>query len=303
VDFVVSGFAMSSRNIATTIIGPQGLLRDSLTSLIENHSYRVTGGHARAADMPGPPDDDGPRIVLVTVQSMDLAVSEAARVRATCPRCKIVVLLEHLNTEDLQMLANSQIDGCVPLHVSEGVLIQTLDLVNSDTVRVVVLAERARNPMPDKLPLNDQRGTKTNGNERSHAPKKSSATITTAVAAMAATAALDRGLFDHYRDEIDPVDEFLNGHELNGHDAVGFARGMLVTVDHPPRLSERETQIIDGLVKGHPNKMIARKCGIAEATVKAHVKSILRKIQATNRTQAAVWALGQGYGDSKPHGQ
>jgi two-component system nitrate/nitrite response regulator NarL len=37
--------------------------------------------------------------------------------------------------------------------------------------------------------------------------------------------------------------------------------------------------------------MIARKCGITEATVKVHMKSILRKIQVANRTQAAVWAM------------
>ena len=37
---------------------------------------------------------------------------------------------------------------------------------------------------------------------------------------------------------------------------------------------------MDGLVKGHANKVIARRCGITEATVKVHLKSILRKIRA-----------------------
>jgi two-component system nitrate/nitrite response regulator NarL len=294
---------MSSRTVVTSIIGPQGLLRDSLTSLIENYSYRVSGGHAHAHDMPRPPDDDEPRMVLLTVQLIDLAVSEAARVRATCARCKIVVLLEKLNTEDLLKLANSQIDGCVPLHVSQGVLIQTLDLVVSNSARVIVLAERARYPLPVKLLSDGHGGTEIDGDEQPLAPEKSGSTIRTAVASMAATASLDQGHFDHDRGETDPVDVFLNGHKLNGHDAAGLAPRLLVTVGHPPRLSERETQIIDGLVKGHSNNMIARECGIAVATVKAHVKSILRKLQATNRTQAAVWALGQGYGDSEPHGQ
>jgi len=62
-----------------------------------------------------------------------------------------------------------------------------------------------------------------------------------------------------------------------------------------PALSEREVQILDGLVKGHANKVIARRCGITEATVKVHMKSILRKIRACNRTQAAIWALEHGY--------
>jgi two-component system nitrate/nitrite response regulator NarL len=62
-----------------------------------------------------------------------------------------------------------------------------------------------------------------------------------------------------------------------------------------PKISDRELQILDGLVKGHGNKMIARECAITEATVKVHMKSILRKICVANRTQAAIWALEHGY--------
>jgi two-component system nitrate/nitrite response regulator NarL len=36
--------------------------------------------------------------------------------------------------------------------------------------------------------------------------------------------------------------------------------------------------------------VIARKLDVAEATVKVHVKAILRKVRVTNRTQAAMWA-------------
>jgi two-component system, NarL family, nitrate/nitrite response regulator NarL len=62
-----------------------------------------------------------------------------------------------------------------------------------------------------------------------------------------------------------------------------------------PGLSEREAQMLDGLVKGHANKVIARTCDITEATVKVHMKSILRKIRVDNRTQAAIWAMENGY--------
>jgi two-component system nitrate/nitrite response regulator NarL len=62
-----------------------------------------------------------------------------------------------------------------------------------------------------------------------------------------------------------------------------------------PGLSEREAQILDGLVKGHANKVIARTCDITEATVKVHMKSIMRKIRVDNRTQAAIWAMANGY--------
>jgi two-component system, NarL family, nitrate/nitrite response regulator NarL len=56
-------------------------------------------------------------------------------------------------------------------------------------------------------------------------------------------------------------------------------------------LSGREAAILRGLVQGAPNKVIANELMITEATVKVHVKAILRKIRAKNRTQAAIWAL------------
>jgi two-component system nitrate/nitrite response regulator NarL len=55
-------------------------------------------------------------------------------------------------------------------------------------------------------------------------------------------------------------------------------------------LSSRETQILCCLEQGHSNKVIARELDIAEATVKVHVQALLRKMQVTNRTQAAMAA-------------
>jgi DNA-binding NarL/FixJ family response regulator len=57
------------------------------------------------------------------------------------------------------------------------------------------------------------------------------------------------------------------------------------------RLSPREKEILSHLMAGHSNKLIARHLGIAEATVKVHLKSVQRKIRVDNRTQAAIWAL------------
>lgn len=56
----------------------------------------------------------------------------------------------------------------------------------------------------------------------------------------------------------------------------------------------RELEVLDCLSIGNPNKVIARKFGITEATVKVHVKAILRKIPAHNRTEAAMWAKKYG---------
>src|SRR5262249_48125539 len=62
-----------------------------------------------------------------------------------------------------------------------------------------------------------------------------------------------------------------------------------------PQLSPREKSILRHLIEGDSNKSIARKIDIAEATVKVHVKAILRKIRAQNRTQAAIWGMSNGW--------
>jgi two-component system nitrate/nitrite response regulator NarL len=56
------------------------------------------------------------------------------------------------------------------------------------------------------------------------------------------------------------------------------------------KLSVREAQILGCLMQGSPNKIIARNLDITEATIKVHVKAILRKTGVANRTQAAIWA-------------
>lgn len=59
-------------------------------------------------------------------------------------------------------------------------------------------------------------------------------------------------------------------------------------------LSDREIEILKGLIRGEPNKVISRRLLITEATVKVHVKSILRKLGVMNRTQAAIWGMSHG---------
>jgi two-component system, NarL family, nitrate/nitrite response regulator NarL len=61
-----------------------------------------------------------------------------------------------------------------------------------------------------------------------------------------------------------------------------------------PQLSRRERLILRHLAEGLANKVIASEIGIAQATVKVHVKSILTKIGVVNRTQAAIWAMNNG---------
>jgi NarL family two-component system response regulator LiaR len=60
-------------------------------------------------------------------------------------------------------------------------------------------------------------------------------------------------------------------------------------------LTVREREVLALLARGLPNKLIARELGIAEKTVKAHVSSILAKLNVTDRTQAALLAVRRGW--------
>jgi DNA-binding NarL/FixJ family response regulator len=51
---------------------------------------------------------------------------------------------------------------------------------------------------------------------------------------------------------------------------------------------------------GHPNKVIARRLGISERTVKAHLTSVYQRLGVTDRTQAALWAQRHEDSDGEP---
>jgi len=71
------------------------------------------------------------------------------------------------------------------------------------------------------------------------------------------------------------------------------ARAVLIRGTTPAALSgmtAREREVLGLLGTGLANKVIARRLGISEATVKAHLTRIFRQIGVTDRTQAAIWA-------------
>lgn len=71
------------------------------------------------------------------------------------------------------------------------------------------------------------------------------------------------------------------------------SRGKVQDADRA-NLSQREFDVLCCLTAGHSNKVIARQLHVSEATIKVHVKAILRKLKIDNRTQAAMWATSRG---------
>lgn len=84
--------------------------------------------------------------------------------------------------------------------------------------------------------------------------------------------------------------------DMLAEEAVVEHKESIYPSDH--NLSSREMQILGYLTGGDSNKQIARHLDITEATVKVHIKAVLRKLDLSNRTQAAVWAVHKGLNDS-----
>jgi two-component system nitrate/nitrite response regulator NarL len=267
---------MPVQRITTIIVEPYLLVREGLSSLMESHTYRVVCSVGSIADIRSPSiAGDGQKLVILTAQAAGNAVSDAATIRRLWPDSKIVLLFEHASPDDFQKLLASEIDGCVPLFVSQDMLIKTLDLILLEDARIIVVAGARRSSIQPAMITDQSRSErkKLDGHQSSGA-------------------------------ESDPLPNGIavldTQHRKNGISAPGLHddnNGKLPVnqTRNLPKLSEREAQILDSLVKGHANKVIARTCSITEATVKVHLKSILRKIQVANRTQAAIWALEHGH--------
>ena len=70
---------------------------------------------------------------------------------------------------------------------------------------------------------------------------------------------------------------------------ISSRRGAVDTARTSP-LTDREEEVLRMIGDGLPNKSIARRLGITERTVKAHLTKIYQRIGVTDRTQAALWA-------------
>jgi DNA-binding NarL/FixJ family response regulator len=62
------------------------------------------------------------------------------------------------------------------------------------------------------------------------------------------------------------------------------------------KLSQRERDVLQGIVLGRSNKEIGRKLGLAEVTIKLHLRNLFRKMSVKTRAEAAVKAVRAGFG-------
>jgi two-component system, NarL family, nitrate/nitrite response regulator NarL len=250
---------------ATIVVESRLLVREALKSLMAENSYRVVCevGSISGIDFPTIGSDE-PELVILSAQSADIALIEAINARRLWSDSKIVLLYEYASPADFQKLLTSEINGCVSWSVSLETLISTLDLIITRDLRLMVSADvnhRVIQPVQADEPLQLEIKPQSDGAEHHD--------ISVTIGAIHAKS------------------------PTNGADAPNQQRA--TALRSYSRLTEREAQILYGLAQGHSNRKIADTCDITEATVKVHVKSILRKIGVENRSQAAIWAKANGY--------
>jgi two-component system nitrate/nitrite response regulator NarL len=248
---------------ATVIIEPRSLMREALVSLMENLSYHVICSAGSTAEIDcGTFKDAQPELVILGTMSGDRALEATRSIRRCWQSAKITMLFEDASLLDLQKLLASGLDACIPMFASPRTLTDTLQLVVGQQLRVLMMSD------PRTLCASSDRPDDEDG-----AMPEKQALATRHLPSFQVPASAT------------PCARNLVAKNTGDNAARAGAHG----------LSEREAQILKALVRGHSNKVIARMCTVTEATVKVHVKSILRKIRVANRTQAAIWALRNAY--------
>jgi DNA-binding NarL/FixJ family response regulator len=112
--------------------------------------------------------------------------------------------------------------------------------------------------------------------------------------------ALDAGAVGYLLKDAEP-DELVRGIRAAARGesplAPKAAHAVLTARSEPApaqQLTDREREVLGLLSDGLPNKLIARRLGISEKTVKAHLTRVFQSIGVTDRTAAALWAQRQG---------
>ena len=246
---------------AIIICDKSRLFREGLVSLLKESKFRIQAVCTDVEEMQQlqPRSTKGMLFLLGANSAAEFDLLEIAHLKQAYPGSHVVLLINSCSEEQRWQAAHYGIDGVLLKSISTEVLCLSLELVlKSQSVFIVNADSGAEEPLlrveiEATSPVSPREGDFTPG-ER-------------------------------------PADRWTLAPAGPVAAPVQAALGMISS--RREGLSDRELEILDCLVNGHSNKLIARRCNITEATVKVHLKAILRKISVANRTQAAVWAINK----------
>jgi two-component system, NarL family, nitrate/nitrite response regulator NarL len=259
--------AVEQRSIGTVLIGANALLREGLAHILDGAHFEIlaSASYLDASIATSLPHHQTVLLIIEASGDTDLTIRQIESFKERCPAGRVVVLAHHLQLPEMVMAYTAGANAYLISVATSDVFIKSLELV--------MLGETILPPSLLTL-LYTNENTSDDGNDK---------------------------LDQQDSSKQDPEDLHTNGKDdpSNDNDSdedLEAIEGTLprVQTTGAPRLSARQRLILRYLIEGDPNKTIARKIHITEATVKVHVKAILRKIRVHNRTQAAIWAMNNG---------
>ena len=263
---------MRLRLDATVVIDEDSLFRESLKKILSTTCSRVAVALREVGELRMLSLKSSSAVLMLTGGRLGGAKESSVRdvklLKQRHPSARVMVLGECCDLNEVLAIFRAGADGYVLKTITPEALIKSLDLlmqgetVLQSSILSTALADGGGEIGPPSEVL------------AAHAP----------VAAEAAPLpnTVQGGEMSEACDEVSPSELHLPDRAL------------------PRTLSNRETAILACLTEGQSNKRIARKFGVAEATVKVHIKAILRKIRVKNRTQAAIWAVDHALRRSEP---
>lgn len=250
----------SSRRVPVIIVDQSSLVRAGLVSIFESSGFRVIQNSATLGELSRNAFSRGKCLVIGLDNNVGAILPQVEALKMEHEELRVVLLVEHLGPEEWFAALNAGVDACLSRsEIASDCLLKIMEMVLTDCV---VISQRFTQMKTAEawLPFLTETALQLNY-------------------------AVDNA-------EIGEIDS-----SLREQDARNSETNVVASLwESDIRLSDRERLILSYLTQGASNKHIARELEIAEATVKVHVKSLLRKIRAKNRTQAAMWAMNNQQG-------
>ena len=258
---------MKREPIGTVLVGPSALLREGLGRILGAAGFRILASVSSVDDpvLNSLPQEQPILLVIDVSDDFDAALRLIESFKQRYPAGRVAVLDHQQHLTQMLSAFRAGANAYLVKVATCDAFIKSLELV---MLGVTLLPPEVLTFISDRHDRN-QNGHANGYN--GHAVGEDDA---------------DNG----YADDDDGGDD----REMVGTEPATNGHEQHAVPSYTPQLSARQQSILGCLIQGDSNKTIARKMTITEATVKVHVKAILRKIRVHNRTQAAIWAMSTG---------
>jgi two-component system, NarL family, nitrate/nitrite response regulator NarL len=257
---------MKREPIGTVLVGPSALLREGLARILSAAGFRVLASVSGVDDpvFSSIPQEQSILLIIDVSDDFDTALRQIESFKKRYPAGRVAVLAHQQHLTDVVSAFRVGANAYLVKIATCDTFIKSLELV---MLGVTILPPEILTFVSERLDRSSNgRAAGYNGHAADDKDDP------------------DDGQADGGDDDRETV-----GSELGTNERVQQAKS-----SYTPQLSARQQSILSCLIQGDSNKTIARKMAIADATVKVHVKAILRKIRVHNRTQAAIWAMNTG---------